>query len=92
MKVYISGAVSSDKNFRKKFRKAEEKLILQGYDVVNPVKDEEDGKSWKYYMRKDIVKLMSCDCIYLLDDWATSEGACLERIIAKKVGMEVIYE
>lgn len=92
MKVYISGAVSSDKNFREKFRKAEEKLLLQGYDVINPVKDEEDGKSWEYYIRKDIVKLMSCDCIYLLKDWTESEGACLELFIARKVRMGVIYE
>lgn len=92
MKVYISGAVSSDKNFREKFDKAEEKLLLQGYEVVNPIKDEVDGKSWEYYMKEDIIKLLSCDCIYLLKDWVTSEGACLERIIARKLGMEVIYE
>lgn len=92
MKVYISGAVSDDENFREKFSKAEKLLLSQGYEVVNPVKDEEDGHTWEYYMRKDIVKLMSCDCIYMLKDWYLSKGAGLELHIAKKLNMERMYE
>ena len=90
--IYISGAVSSDKNFREKFSKAEKYLHDIGYNVVNPVKDEEDGKEWIYYMRKDIVKLMSCDCIYALSDWVISKGARIEIRLAFDLGMEVIYE
>ena len=90
--IYISGAVSSDKNFREKFAKAEKYLQGLGYNVVNPVKGEEDGKEWVYYMRKDIVKLMSCDCVYALSGWVKSKGALIEIRLASDLGMEVIFE
>lgn len=84
-KWYISGAVSSDPNFREKFAKAEAELKSRGYKVINPVKGEKDGKPWQYYMKKDIKKLLKCNGIFLLPDWKTSEGACLEYMIAKSL-------
>ena len=91
-KIYISGAVTSDPDFRKKFDKAEKLLYTKGYIPVNPVKGEEDGKDWSYYMKKDIQKLLSCDAIYVLSDWYDSKGARLEINIALELGLEVILE
>lgn len=68
-KWYISGAVSSDANFREKFYKAEKELKAKGYSVLNPVKGEKDGKEWSYYIKKDIKKLLKCHGIILLYDW-----------------------
>lgn len=90
--IYISGAVSTDSNFREKFDKAEKFLLSKGFKVVNPVKNEADGKEWVYYMRKDIVKLMSCDCVYALSDWTKSKGARIELMLALDLGIEVIVE
>ena len=90
--VYISGAVSSDKNFREKFGKAEKFLQSKGFIVINPVKDEVEGKEWTYYMKKDIVKLLSCDCVYALSDWSKSKGARIELCLALDLGMEIIIE
>lgn len=90
--VYISGAVTSDPNFRTKFDKAEKLLYIKGYKPLNPVKGEEDGKDWSYYMKKDIQKLLSCDAIYVLSDWYDSKGARLEINIALELGLEVILE
>ena len=90
--IYISGAVSSDKNYREKFDKAEKYLISKGYEVVNPVKGESEGKSWDYYMKKDIKKLLECDSIYLLNDYIKSRGALLELKIALELGYTLIKE
>jgi hypothetical protein len=39
---------------------------------------------WEDYMRACIKKLCDADYIYFLKDWAESEGATVERYIAKR--------
>lgn len=95
MTVYISGKVSGDSNFREKFAIAEKALkgkhpVLK-IKTVNPVKGEKEGKSWEYYLKKDIKKLLKCNAIYLLPDWRESKGALFEKEIAEKLGYTVIY-
>lgn len=82
IKWYISGKVSGDPNYRQKFKKAEEKLKAEGYEVCNPVEGEEEGHEWTYYLKKDIKKLMDCTGIYFLSDWVYSKGAQLEFRVA----------
>lgn len=89
-KIYISGKVTGDPDFRSKFHKAEKFLKRKGYKVVNPVKWEKDGKSWKYYLIKDIKKLLKCDTVYLLPDWGFSKGAQLERNIACALDYHIV--
>ena len=90
-KYYISGKVTGDKDFRKKFQEAEEWLVKHKHKVVNPVKDEADGKEWQYYLKKDLQKLLSCTAIILLNDWEESRGARLEKFVAEELGYEVYY-
>ena len=79
---YISGAVSSDPNYREKFSKAEKELKSSGYKVLNPVKGEKDGKPWSYYLIKDIIKMLrKCRGLVLLPDWRQSTGAQLEKAL-----------
>lgn len=87
---YISGSVSDDCDFRRKFDKAEKVLTKKGYKVLNPVKDEKDGRNWSYYMRRDIRKLSKCDGIILLEDWYKSKGAQLELHIAIQLELPVL--
>ena len=66
-----------------------------GYETLNPVdlfNDEFNG-SWDLAMRVCLAELVSkCNCIFMLKDWKKSSGARLEYIIAKSLGMDVIYE
>ena len=102
LKCYISGAITGVKHADKLFAKAEEKLELEGYEVVNPYKFgeqlkkeyEKENKFPKYenYMRGDIELLINCDAIYLLDNWGTSKGARLEKKIAEALKMQIMTE
>lgn len=92
MHIYISGRVSGTSDFYKRFAEAEEKLLRQGYSPVNPVKNAPLNKSWEYYMRQDIIKLMCCDSIYMMIGWKKSKGARIEHDLAKKLGLRIIYE
>ena len=92
-KVYISGSISKDPDYREHFRAAEEKLRGLGMKVFNPAKFEADpDKTWEDYMRKDIAELMRCKAIYLLKGWKKSRGARIEYTIAKELGYMVIFE
>lgn len=102
MRVYISGAITGVKNANKLFTRAEEKLELEGYEVINPFEFGEylkkeyakENKVPKYenYMRGDIELLINCDAIYLLENWGTSKGARLEKKIAEVLGMQIMTE
>jgi hypothetical protein len=43
--------------------------------------------AWEDYMRACIKKLCDATCVYFLDDWAQSEGATVERYIAKRLNI-----
>lgn len=85
MKVYISGAITNNPNYKEEFAKAEELLKRNGCEPVNPV--DEEGKTWSEYMRRDIKLLCDCDAIYQIKGWEKSCGAKLENDIAKALGL-----
>ena len=92
MHIYISGKVTGTKDYYARFAEAENNLIKMGYVPVNPVRNAPLNKTWEYYMRQDIIKLLCCDSIYMLKGWRFSRGARLEHQIAKKLGYKIIYE
>lgn len=76
VRVYISGAISNDENYKEKFANAEKKLKEMRYNVVNPtVLDAIDGLTYEEYMKLDIDLLDMCDAIYMLKGWEKSRGA-----------------
>ena len=46
--------------------------------------------SWDDYMRACIKKLMDVDCVYFLADWTRSDGATVERYIAKRLNIPCV--
>lgn len=91
-KVYISGPITGVSDARELFEKAAYKLKWRGYDVVNPYDNgltEED--TWEAHMRADLRMMLDCDAIALLPGWRDSRGACLEKRVAKELGMSIMY-
>lgn len=89
MRVYISGKITGNPNYREEFGNAEQLLKRQGFRPLNPTRGEPDGKTWEHYMRRDIRKLSRCQGILMLDGWTDSRGATLEHKIAVALGMRV---
>ena len=90
-KIYISGKITGDPNYREKFAKAEEEVKAKGYMVMNPAILPE-GFSWVDYMEISFAMMKACDAIYLLEDWEDSAGACLERQKARDDGLTIFYQ
>lgn len=90
MKIYIAGAISNNENYIEQFKKAEEKLLAEGYAVMNPVKNL--GFSYREYINMGLCELMCCDAIYLLKGYEKSKGAMLELNYAIVNELTIIEE
>ena len=94
MKVYISGKITGDPDYKEKFERVEKKLLECGYIPVNPIKVSpyDENKIWSDYMKEDIKAMMDCDAIYMIADWFTSKGARVEHTLAEILEIKIIYE
>ena len=99
-KVYISGPVTSiglDEACRR-FEEAEKHLQKLGYRTVNPTKMTlcvwlaQHGHYRLCLWIQMLWLSATCQCIYLLDGWHTSDGARAERAVARVMGITALYE
>ena len=92
-KIYISGKITNNANYKADFEAAESALKIAGFQPVNPAEEYlPDGATWADYMRQDIKLLCDCDAIYMLRGWRESAGAKIEHKLARYLGIEIIYE
>lgn len=85
-KIYISGPITKDPDYKKHFEYAECVLSMAGLIPVNPARNHLEGNpTWKDFMIVDIKQLVECDGVYMLKGWRKSKGARLERLIAKSL-------
>ena len=91
--AYIAGKITGlPKGYVKdKFNLMARQLSGMGYNVVKPDAVTDDSKAWDDAVRNDIKKMLECDEVHLLPDWQESRGAQLERDIAIRLGMQVVY-
>lgn len=93
MKIYIAGKISGDKNYKKKFKKAERFLRRLGHSVMNPawiVPSDEFG--WEDYMQVSAIMQGRCNAVYFLKDWNESEGARIEYKRCYQLKQESYFE
>ena len=83
MKVYLSGKITGDSNYRQKFNAMTEELLSYGYVVFNPAVLP-DGFEYEDYMDFDL--------LFLLRDWKSSLGAKREVEEAKRLGLQILTE
>lgn len=99
-RVYVSGPMRGLPGFIVRFLDASECLRACGHFVVNP---HEINAAWAPameargltltgpdYMRRDIVELMNCSAIHLLEGWDGSVGARCEAAIAMVLGLTFV--
>lgn len=86
----MSGMAKED--YQKKFSNAEKYLEKLGFDVVNPSTVNSDIIPYNDLLWADLRILMSCDAIYMLDNWKFSKGATAEYYFANAIGLDILFE
>lgn len=90
MRIYISGAISSDSNFREKFQEAARKLYVAGHMPISPT-DLPPGLTEGEYLQLDHLLIGFADAVFMLDDWTKSKGAMIEYELAVHASKPVFY-
>ena len=94
-KLYISGPISGHNIEERKetFSRMKEMLERDGYEVFNPMENglEHDAPT-KEHMKRDLLALLDCDCIYMLAGWNHSAGCLTELHVATACGLSVKFE
>ena len=99
-KIYLSGPISSIgyEEACRRFGKAESALQKQGFRTCSPVKMTlcvwlaQHGHYRLCLWIQLLWMSATCQCIYLLDGWHTSDGARAERAVARVMGLTALYE
>ena len=94
-KIYISGKITGLEitEAEANFQNYEDLLSMHHFEPVNPMKlNHQHDKSWESYMREDLIAMLQCDGVLMLDGWEDSRGAVIERKLALSIGIKVYHE
>ena len=97
MKIYISGAITNNPNYKEDFERAEDYLQREypSADIINPALVNSclpKSTTYEEYMRMSFCMLDMCDSIYMLQGWEESCGANRELGFALAKNMIIMYE
>jgi hypothetical protein len=84
MKIFISGKITGDPDYRERFAQAEREIINKGHMVMNPA-ILPAGFSHAEYMTITLAMQRVCDATYMMPGWEESEGAKMEGIEAAQI-------
>ena len=88
MRVYLSGKITGNENYKKDFADGRAALEGAGHEVCDPTDlGFPDGVSWEYAMRRDLQEMLGCDGVALLPSWEDSRGARIEERLARELGI-----
>lgn len=93
MKIYISGSISNNPNYKEDFERAEKKLVKDCFEVINPTMVElPPSCTHADYMKVNFALLDLADGIYLLNNYEKSKGACMEYGYALAKNKAILFE
>lgn len=89
--VYISGAISSDPDYKRKFERASRSIRIAGAkNCLNPATLPDNLGDYEAYMEHCLLMVRRADMLVMLPCWTASPGAQAERAYALSLRREVI--
>lgn len=93
MKIYVSLPISGhDIEETKEYAEKVKKFLEERCDEVITPFDvcDEEGKTYSYYMGRDIEALLECDAVFFTPDWQESKGCMAEFELARIYGKKIL--
>lgn len=91
--MYVAGPMTGREDFNyPAFHATAAAITGYGHVAVNPADDPDTSQPWAYYLRRDVVRLATCDAVCLLPGWRESRGARLEVSVARELGMPLLRD
>lgn len=84
----------TEKEIREEREYLVNKLMNEGYEVLDTVFDLKDVKANKsvYYLAKSIEAMSIADCIIFMKGWEKARGCIIEHDIAQKYEIPIMYD
>ena len=97
MKIYISGAITNNPNYKEDFERAEDYLQREypNDEIINPALVNSflpKSTTYEEYMKMCFCMLDMADAIFMIDGWEKSCGASQEYGYAMAKDMTIMYE
>jgi len=90
-RIYLAGRIAGAPNYKPTFAKAADKLRIQGFSVFNPAAANQEGRPLWQIMAYLLPQLCECDAIAMQPGWWRSGGARIEWLLARYLGLQIIY-
>lgn len=94
MRIYVAGPVTGIAEWNAPAFAAETaRLRALGHEVVSPleINHGREQEGWHACMRRDIVRLVSCEAVQLLPGYENSKGVAVELGIARGLDMRIFH-
>ena len=97
MRIYISGAITNNPNYKEDFERAEDYLQREypSADIINPALVNSflpKSTTYEEYMRMSFCMLDMCEAIFMMRGWEKSCGSNRELGYAMAKDMIIMYE
>ena len=90
MRLYLSGKITGNENYKRDFAEGRAALEGAGHEVCDPTCfGFPENVEWEFAMKHDIREMLACDGVALLPSWRESKGARIEARLAGELGMRV---
>mgnify|MGYP000318386949 CR=1 FL=1 len=89
MKIFLSGSITSDNNYKEKFKEKRKLFKAQRMEVFDP-STLPPNLAYTTYIKLCLAELITCDFICYVNDVTTCKGSFIERIVALACGIEEI--
>lgn len=90
MKIFISGPITNDCNYKEKFNAISSILTERGYIVLNPAVLP-FGMRVQDYMQIGLSMINCADALFMLPKWKESQGAVMEHQYASYCRKKIFY-
>ncbi|ULQ59217.1 DUF4406 domain-containing protein [Brucepastera parasyntrophica] len=88
MKLYLSGKITGNQNYKEIFTRARVALTDAGFEVFDPsLVSFTTTPGWGEAMKTVLQGMLQCDAVALIDNWMESKGSKVEYNLAATVGM-----